>query len=149
MQDKKSTYKDIFVLAVGELAVTAAVVAVYALLDAFTYKAVTGALLGALVAVFNFVFLTVSVNRAVDRFMALRGEKEMDEEEAEKFAAEHIGEIQNAQKLSYIIRTFTMLGTLVLAFLSEQFDVIAAAVPLLLAQPILIISQLAVRKKGE
>ena len=149
MQDKKSTYRDIFVLAVGELAVAAAVVAVYALLGAFTYKAVTGALLGALVDVFNFVFLTVSVNRAVDKFMVLRGDKEMDEEEAEKFAAEHVSEIQNAQKLSYIIRTFTMLGALVLAFLTKQFDVIAAAVPLLLFQPILIVSQNIARKRGE
>ena len=149
MQDKKSTYRDIFVLAVGELAVAAAVVAVYALLGAFTYKAVTGALIGALVDVFNFVFLTVSVNRAVDKFMVLRGDKEMDEEEAEKFAAEHVSEIQNAQKLSYIIRTFTMLGALVLAFLTKQFDVIAAAVPLLLFQPILIVSQNIARKRGE
>lgn len=149
MQDKKSTYRDIFVLAVGELAVATAVIAVYALLGEFSYKVITGALLGALVAVFNFAFLTVSVNRAVDRFMALRGDVEMDEEEAEKFAAEHVGEIQNAQKLSYIIRTFTMLGTLVLAFLTKQFDVIAAAVPLLLFQPILIVSQNFTRKSGE
>lgn len=149
MQDKKSTYKDIFNLAVGEVAVAAAVVAVYALIGAFDYKAVTGALLGAAVAVFNFSFLTVSVNRAVDKFMSLRGEREMDEEEAEKFASEHVGEIQNAQKLSYIIRTFTMLGALVLAFLSKQFDVIATVVPLLAFQPVLIVSQSIKRKRGE
>jgi len=155
MQNKKSTYRDIFILAVGEAIAAAAIIAVYALLDAlgildvFSYKVITGALLGALVAVFNFAFLTVSVNRAVDKFMALRGDKEMDDEEAEKFAAEHVGEIQNAQKLSYIVRTFTMLGALVLAFLSKQFDVLATVIPLLLFQPILIISQNISRKRGE
>lgn len=149
MQNKSSNYRDIAYLAVGEIAVAAAVVGIYALINALSYKVVIGALLGAAVAVFNFIFLTVSVNRAVDKFMALRGDKEMDDEEAEKFAAEHVCEIQNAQKLSYIIRTFTMLGALVLAFLSNQFDVIATAVPLLLFQPILIISQNVARKRGE
>lgn len=146
---KNSGYKDILILAVGELAVSAVTVGIFMLLGAFSYKVVTGALLGCVVAVLNFVFLTVSVNRATNRFMALRGDKEMDEEEAAKFAAEHVGEFQNAQKLSYILRTFTMLGALVLAFLSKQFDVIATAVPLLLFQPILIISQNILKKRGE
>lgn len=147
--NKKSNYRDVLYLAVGEVAAAAAVVAVYSLIGAFSYKVVAGALLGAVVAVFNFLYLSFSVNRAVDRFMALRGEREMDDEEAEKFAAEHVGEIQNAQKLSYIVRTFTMLGALVLAFLSKRFDVIATVVPLLLFQPILIISQNIARKRGE
>lgn len=147
--NKRSNYRDTLYLAVGEVAAAAAVVAVYAIIGAFSYKVVAGALLGAVVAVFNFLFLSFSVNRAVDRFMELRGEREMDEEEAEKFAAEHVGEIQNAQKLSYIVRTFTMLGALVLAFLSNRFDVIATVVPLLLFRPILIVSQNIARKRGE
>lgn len=151
MQDKKSTYRDIILLALGELLAAAATVAVFFLAyrAGFSYKVFTGALLGAAVAVFNFAFLTFSVNRAVDNFMKLRGDREMDEEAAEKFAAEHVGEIQNAQKLSYAIRTFTLLGSLVLAFISEQFDVIATVIPLLLFRPILIISQNIARKRGE
>jgi hypothetical protein len=73
--------------------------------------------------------------------MELRGEGEMDDEEAEKFAAEHAMEFQNISKLSFIIRTFTMLGALVVAFLTKQFDVVATVIPLLCFQPILIISQ--------
>ena len=149
MQNKKSTYRDILYLAVGELAVAAVVVVVYLLLNLYSYKVLLGAVLGCAVAVFNFLFLTVSVNRAVDRFMALRGEGEMSDEEAEKFAAEHVGAIQNSQKLSYLVRTFTMLGTLVLAFITKQFDVISAAVPLLAFQPILIFTQNIARKRGE
>ena len=151
MQDKKSTYRDIFLLSLGEILAAIVTVAVYFFVyrAGFSYKVFTGAILGAAVAVFNFAFLTFSVNRAVDKFIALRGSGEMDDDEAEKFAAEHVGEIQNAQKLSDVIRTFTLLGSLVLAFISKQFDVIATVVPLLLFRPILIISQSIVRKRGE
>ena len=149
MENKKSRYRDVLYLAIGELLAALAVAAVFLIINRFDLKVLFGALLGAAVAVFNFLYLSYSVNRAVDKFMALRGEREMDEEEAEKFASEHVGEIQNAQKLSYIIRTFTMLGALVLAFLSGWFNVIATAVPLLLFQPILIASQNVARKRGE
>lgn len=149
MENNRSKYKDVLYLAVGEILAALAVVAVYAFIDALTYKVLLGAALGAAVAVFNFLYLSISVNRAVDKFMNLRGEREMDEEEAEKFASEHVGEIQNAQKLSYIVRTFTLLGALVLAFLSKQFDVIATAVPLLLFQPILVVTQNIAQRRGE
>lgn len=149
MENNRSKYKDVLYLAVGEILAALAVVAVYAFIDALTYKVLLGAVLGAAVAVFNFLYLSISVNRAVDKFMKLRGEREMDEEEAEKFASQHVGEIQNAQKLSYIVRTFTLLGALVLAFLSKQFDVIATAVPLLLFQPILVVTQNIAQRRGE
>lgn len=149
MENNRSKYKDVLYLAVGEILAALAVVAVYAFIDALTYKVLLGAVLGAAVAVFNFLCLSISVNRAVDKFMKLRGEREMDEEEAEKFASQHVGEIQNAQKLSYIVRTFTLLGALVLAFLSKQFDVIATAVPLLLFQPILVVTQNIAQRRGE
>ncbi len=141
MENKNSGFGSIAALCLGELAVSAVTAAVFALLGFFSYKVVTGVVLGSLVAVFNYIFLVVSVNKAVDRFMALRGDRKMDEEEAEKFAAEHSMEIQNASKLSYVIRTFTMMGALVLAFITKQFDVIATVVPLLCFQPILIISE--------
>lgn len=149
MENNRSKYKDVIYLAVGEILAALAVVAVYAFIDALTYKVLLGAALGAAVAVFNFLYLSISVNRAVDKFMKLRGEREMDEEEAEKFASQHVGEIQNAQKLSYVVRTFTLLGALVLAFLSKQFDVIATAVPLLLFQPILVVTQNIAQRRGE
>ena len=141
MKNKNSCFKDISDLIIGELAVSALTTAVFALLGVFTYKVISGVLLGSAVAIVNFLILTLSVNRAVDRFMELRGDREMSDEEADAFAAKHMGEIQNAQKLSYVIRNFTMLGALVLAFLSKQFDVIATVIPLLAFQPILIISQ--------
>ena len=81
--------------------------------------------------------------------MALRGDKEMTEEEAEKFAKENAIIIQNATKLSYVIRTFTMMAALVVALLLDWFDVIATVVPLLAFRPVLFVSQLLGKKKGE
>lgn len=149
MQNKNSGLRDVLTLALGELMISVGVVAVFALCGRFYYKAVTGVLLGSLVAILNFVFLTVSMNRAVDRFMELRGDREMDDEEADAFAAKHMAEIQNASKLSYIVRTFTMLGALVLAFISKQFDVIATVIPLLAFQPILIAAETLRKKRGD
>ena len=149
MKNKNSGTRDILTLTLGELVVSAGTAAVFALCGFFYYKVITGVLLGSLVAILNFVFLTVSVNRAVDRFMELRGDKEMDEEEADAFAAKHAAEIQNASKLSYVIRTFTMLGALVLAFISKQFDVIATVIPLLAFQPILIAAETLRKKRGD
>ena len=120
MENKKSTTQNILRLIAGELILSAAVVAVFAILGEYSYKVITGVLLGSTAAIANFVFLTVTINRAVDRFMALRGDGEMSEEEADAFAAKNTGEIQNAQKLSFLLRTFTLLGALVLAFISKQ-----------------------------
>ena len=148
MKNKDSVFGTLAALIVGELAVSAVTAGVFLLLGHFSYKVITGVALGTLVSVFNFIFLTVSVNRAVNEFVRLRGDTEMSEEEAEKFAAEHVGGIQNAQKLSYIVRTATMIGALVLAFISGQFHVLATVIPLLAFQPILLASQLIIQKKG-
>ena len=149
MQNKNSGFGDIAALCIGELAVSVLTVAVFTLLNFFSYKVITGVILGSLVMIFNYIFLVISVNKAVNRFMVLRGDGEMSDEEAEKFAAEHTMEIQNASKLSFVIRTFTMMGALVLAFISKQFDVIATVIPLLSFQPILIISELLRKKRRD
>ena len=123
--------------------------AVFLLIGQFSYRVVTGVILGSAVIILNFLFLYISVNRAVDNYMELRGNKEMTEEEAEKFAKDNAMMIQNATKLSYVIRTFTMMGALVAALLLDWFDVIATVVPLLAFRPVLFASQLLSKKKGE
>ena len=133
-------YETAFIL-LGEIIVSLIVCGIYLAIGKFSYKVITGAALGTAVTVLNFLFLAISTSRAFDRAMEARGDKEMDDEEAEKFAAEHAMEFQNISKLSFIIRTFTMLGALVVAFLTKQFDVVATVIPLLCFQPILIISQ--------
>ena len=94
MNSKKSSYRETVVLAIGELAVAVLTVVGFLIADlafgtGFSYNVFTGAALGALVIVLNFFFLSLSVNRAVDSYLEIRGTQEMSDEEAEKFTAEH------------------------------------------------------------
>ena len=140
MKNKPSL--DIILLTICELAVSALVIVGFLVADMasaaeFSYRIITGAALGALVTILNYVFLTLSVNRAVNNFIALRGDREMTDEEAESFANENSAPIQNAIKLSFIIRTATMLIALVIGFLLDVFNPIATAIPLLAYRPLL------------
>ena len=129
-------YETAFIL-IGEIIVSLIVCGVYLIIGKFSYKVITGVTLGTAVTVLNFLFLAISTNRAFDKAIEARGTKEMDDEEAEKFAAEHGASLQNAVKVSFIIRTLTMLAALIVAFVLKWFDVIATLVPLLMLRPII------------
>ena len=146
MKKTKLPYYEIFTLLIGEIIASLIICSVYLLIDKFDYKVITGVCLGTAVTVLNFLYLSISTTRAVDKFLFLRGDKEMTEEENAAFVAEHQAKIQNTIKLSYIIRTFTMLAALVVAFIIKHFAVIATLVPLLLYRPITIIAALIKRK---
>ena len=138
MQKKNMPVTEILVLTVGELLVSLAVIGIYLLLDKFSYAVVGGCLLGSAVAIFNFVFLSVAVNRAIDRAMAQRKEGEMSEEEAVAFAQENQAAVQRAATSSYLLRQILMVSVLVCAFLLDGwFDVIATLVPLLMFRPLI------------
>jgi hypothetical protein len=149
MNNKNSFLKEWWAIVAGEVIVSVITVAVFFLIGQFSYRVVTGVILGSAVIILNFLFLYISMNRAIDNYMALRGDKEMSDEEAEKFAKDNAIIIQNATKLSYIVRTFTMMAALVAALLLDWFDVIATVVPLLAFRPVLFASQLLSKKKGE
>ena len=146
--------KELGLLSLGELVVSVITVLGYFLISLalesveFSWRVVTGALLGVAVVVANHTFLIISVNRAVENYMALRGTREMSDEEAEQFARENSLPIQNSIKLSFIIRTVTMLLTLVLAFLIEWFNPIATAIPILAFRPILYVIEIIKGKKS-
>ena len=143
MQKKTMPVREILVLTFGELFVSLAIVGVYLLLDKFSYAVVAGCLLGSAVTVLNFVILSVSVNRAIDRAMEGRSGGAMSEEEAERFARENQGAVQRAAAGSYLFRQILMLGVLVSAFLLDGwFDVIATLIPLLMFRPLLAIGGL-------
>ena len=153
---KNSALKSTLPLIIGEAVVVCLVIAIFLLADLifksefwnFGYNIVVGALLGAIVTVFNYLFLIISVNRAVDRFLLLRGTREMSDEEAEKFAKENSMQIQNAIKISFILRTVTMLVTFVIAFiLGDIFNPLATVIPLLMYRPILYVSELIKAKR--
>ena len=137
MKNKIAPFLETVILLIGEILVSAIVCAVYLLLNKFSYKVVTGVCLGSIVTVLNFLFLSITTNRAFDKIEAARGTKELDEEEVLKFTREHQAELSAAVKLSFIVRTVTMLLTLIAAFLLAWFDVVATVIPLLMLRPIL------------
>ena len=147
----KSVLTEVGTLTVGELIVSALVILAYFILSLFTevrldHTVFIGVALGTVVTVANYVFLSVSVNRAVDKFLEIRGSKKMDDDEAEAFAAKHSLGIQNTLKLSFIIRTVTMLATLIAAFVTKLFNPVATLVPLIMFRPILTVIELIKRR---
>lgn len=149
MENKSSSALQILALATGEIIVSALVCVIYLILGKFDYTVVAGSILGSIVTVANFAVLTFSVNRAVDRYLELRGSREMSEEEAEAFAKEHTVAVQNAATKSLILRTASMLAALVAAFLlTDLFSVLATAIPLLMFRPLLYVLEL-IKSKGE
>ena len=147
MNENKTSTKEILSLTFLEIAVAALTVIIYAVLDilgvaSFSWQVISGALLGVAVIVLNYLFLTLSLNRAIENYLSLRGDKEMDEGEAAKFAAENSMPIQNAIKTSFIIRTVTMLAALLIAFITGWFNPIATVVPLLAFRPLLHIMEI-------
>ena len=149
MNNKLPRFELLFLI-IGELLVSAVIAAVYLLLDKFTPSVIFGALLGSAVTVVNFLVLIITTNRAIDKMLLLRGDKEMTEDEAEKFAMENKASLMAAQKISYIVRMLSIALTLVLALLlRDVFDVIATVVPLLMLRPMLNVSQLVKAKKDK
>ena len=149
MQKKNLPLAEVVRLAVGELIVSLIMIAVYCVLDQYSYRVVTGAALGCAITILNFLMLSIAVNRALDQAMASRGDGVMTEEDAEKFAAEHMPQVQQAVKASYIVRTIVMLAALVAAFLLDWFDVIATLVPLVMFRPIITLGEIFRKKKKE
>ena len=144
MENNKFPKKEFIILSVGEAICALLTVLVFLAVDltniiefTFDYSVITGAILGVAVIVLNFLFLSVSVNKAVDEYMALRGDKEMTDEEAEAFAAKNSGLIQNAIKKSFVIRMSSIAAALVVAFLTGWFNPVATVIPILAYQPIL------------
>ncbi len=137
LKSKLSVYIDTVWLALGEVIVAALVSVGFLIFGSFSYKVVTGALIGGAVTVINFLILSVGVNRAISNYVKERGDKELDEEEAEKYAKEHGATVQNAMLKSYMLRMGLMIGVLLLAMISGWFSPLATVIPLLMYRPIL------------
>ena len=117
------------------------------------YSIFTGSALGIAVMIANFIFLIISTNTALDRAMAERVNREYTEEEAEEFAKKHKAKIALVSRVSYILRTATMIGALVVAFLIKDgmgenvFNVIATLVPLIAFYPIIFVAQIILQRR--
>ena len=138
---------ELWAIIIGEILTALVTCGVFVILGKFSYTVINGVTLGAAVTIINFLILSVTATRALNKVLMRRPDREMDEEEAAEFAAQNQAEIQNAVKISYIIRTFTMLLTLVLAFiLKNWFDVISTVVPLIMFRPIITVAALIKRR---
>ncbi len=174
MESNKIPMREIITIAIGEVIVGAIICLVFLLCGKFDYKVLLGSLLGIFVTVANFIFLCVTVNRALDKCLAgftpTLTEKTADsimscdsevstteddgdnedepyDDEAAKFAKENQAKLQNAIKLSYIVRLGTVALALILALLTKQFNVIATVIPLFCLRPILSATELLKRKE--
>ena len=148
MNDEKIPVTELWLLAAGEAIVSVLTVIVYILLGKFQYSVVTGVLLGSIVMLLNFIFMCISVNRAVDNIMAERGNAEMDDEQASEFAQKHKGTLTRTIQLSGAIRTLSIIVVLILSFaLGDYFDVIATLIPLISFRLILMLTELIPKKQ--
>lgn len=145
----KSSYIDTIYLAVGEAIISLLITLIYTALGKFDWTVLSGAVLGSTVTVINFLILSFSVNKALNKYIELRGDKEMTEEEAEKFAKTNSIKVQNAVTKSYIFRTVLMMGALVLSLITGYFDTIATIIPLIMYKPLLYAIQFVKKKRGE
>ena len=146
MKNKSLPFFEAALILLGEIIVSLVICGICLIFDWFSYKIVTGVVLGSTVTTLNFLFLALSTSRAFDKAVAARGTREMDEEEIEKFTEEHQNNMNNAVKISFIVRTLTMLATLIVAFILDVFNVLATLIPLLALRPIIMIEAL-IREK--
>jgi hypothetical protein len=177
MKESKIPKKETLALVIGEAAVSLIISAVYLLLKKFDYTVALGVILGSVITLANFIFLSLSVSRALEKAMAgvdtvrlkaayeardraRETEDDGDEEKEEDgsipdyerlindFESERQKSFNASVKLSYLIRNVSMIIALVVAFLTKQFDVIATLIPLLMLRPILTVAELCGRKEN-
>ena len=147
--ENKNSYIDTIYLAIGEIIVSLLVLLVYIAIGKFEWTVITGVILGSLATIANFIILSIALNKALDKFIDMRGDKELSEEEAEAFAKANSIKVQNAVTKSYVFRTGLMMGSLVIAFITKWFNPIATLVPLAMYKPLLYVTQFLKMKRGE
>ena len=80
MEKNKNNAKDIIFMAIGECLVAVVVILGFLIakslnLYEFSYQIITGSILGIIVTLLNYTFLILSVDKAINNFLALRGER--------------------------------------------------------------------------
>lgn len=116
----KDVLKQVFLIFACEAACTCVMLAVYTLINKLDSTVLLGALVGTLVAIGNFLFLSISVSRAADR--AASGE--------EGAAAKAAVSIQR----NSILRKVALVIIYILLLKSGYFDLLATILPLVFVQ---------------
>ena len=104
------TFRDVFPVMLGELLLTGAMLAVYALIGRFSLKVLWSAALGAGAVLFNFTVMILAL---------LQAEKRGSPEKGQLYV-----------RATYALRLVLLAAVLILALKSKVFDPLATALPL-------------------
>lgn len=124
MDSRKFVYQESAIIALGEVICCSAMVGIFALLGAFDWKVVTGALVGGIMSTLNFFFMAVSANLAADK--------------AEK---QDVSGGKALMRSSYNLRLVVLFLVLFAFAKSGLCNVIALVVPLVFVRPIITIAE--------
>lgn len=131
MNEKKQTYRELLIIAVGELICLALIYGGFALLNKLDQRVLIGGAVGVLTVILNYFLMAVGVFAAADRAEA--------------------GEPARAKRiisLSMLGRYALMIVVLVIGAKSGWCNVVAMVIPLALFRVILFIGEFFRRKDG-
>ena len=131
MDPRKIVFQETAIVAVGELICTAAMVGIFSLMGYFNTGVVLGAIVGAVLATGNFLFMAIGASLAAD-----------------KAEAQDVKGGQNLLQLSMLLRYAVLFIVLFACGKSGMFNLIALVLPLVFVRPILTIAEF-FRKPGE
>lgn len=118
MQKHKDVLHQTGRLALALVVCVGAMLGVYALLGKFTTSVLLGAVIGSVLAIGNFLSLSITVSNALDR-----AARDQDPQRA-----------QLSIQASSVVRLLVLAAIYILLFRAEVCDPVAALIPLLLAQ---------------
>lgn len=131
MTSRKLIFQETAVVAAGQAVCVAAMIGIFALVGKFDMTVLWGGIVGGLLAVANYFFLSLFANMAADK--------------AEK---QDVAGGQKLIQLSYMGRMAAMLLVLILGAKSGCCHVLALALPLAFTRPILTIKEFFAKKGG-
>ena len=131
MDWRKDILKQLAVVAAGQVVGVAVMYGVFALFDAFDSRVLWGGMIGAVLALGNFVAMVLSVVRASD-----------------KAAEQEVKAGQLMLQGSYLLRMLVLFLILFALAKTQKFHVVALVVPLIFIRPALTVGEV-FRKQGE
>ena len=132
MDSRKMVFRETAWIALGQAVGVAAMFGVYALLGRFSVKVLLGGLIGAGLAILNFLIMGVCVSIAADRA-----------------SAQNVKGGKTLLHLSFLIRYVLIFLALFLGAKSGMCDIIALAVPLLFVRPTLTLEEFFRKKEDQ
>lgn len=132
---KKDVLRQVLRVLIGEVICVALMLAVYAIMHKLATPVLLGALVGSLIAIGNFLFLSIGVSRAADRAAA---------NETEDAAAKATISVQR----NSMLRMVALLVIYIIVLKSGYFDILASILPLVFVQVSIYLTEF-FRKGGE